>query len=385
MQEGIYLDYNATTPVDPLVREAMEPYLGRLFGNPSSAHRPGQMARRGIEEARESVARLLGCEPGEIIFTSGGSEADALALLGTARARNAPGHVIAVSTEHPAVLGAFEELERLGHRATRLAVSSDGAVSPESLETAIEPGTFLASVMLANNETGWIQPIPQLASLARERGIVFHTDAVQAAGKLPVRAGELGVDLLSLSAHKLYGPKGIGALYVRSGTRLGRILAGGSQERGLRPGTENVPGIVGLGAAAALATERLGQESARIRALRESLWARLAAAVPGILRNSVLESCLPNTLHISLPGLASESLVVALDLEGVYVSGGAACHSGAHEPSHVLRAMGLERSRALSSLRLSLGRFTSDDDVAEASRRIAHVVGRMREAHGEAR
>lgn len=366
----IYLDHNATTP---LARELERPMLQaarELFGNPSSSHRLGREARRLIDESRERVAALLGCQATNVVFTSGGSEANSLAILGSAKAHNKPGHVITCATEHPAVLAAVDDLVKQGHRATRLPVDRAGRVSPEAFERAIEEDTFFATVMLANNETGTIQPIAEIARIAHQRGIVVHTDAVQAMGKVPVRVGDLGCDLLSMAGHKFYAPKGVGALFAKRGVPIQRVLAGGHQERDLRPGTENVAGIVGLGLACELAGRLLEGEMARQSALRDELWELLKRGEPALVRNSPAEGCLPNTLHVSFPGVDAEGLTIALDLEGVYVSAGAACASGAREPSHVLAAMGVPRELALSSLRLSLGRASTSAQVKSAARTI---------------
>jgi cysteine desulfurase len=379
----VYLDHNATTPIDPAVRAAMAPYLDRYFGNPSSAHRLGREARRGIDEAREAVARLIGAAPAEIVFTSGGSESLALAILGSARARGRPGHVVTSPTEHPAVLTACRELERQGHRVTALPVDGDGRVETAALERALAADTFLVAIMLANNETGVLQPVRELARIARAHGALFLTDAVQAVGKIPVGVADLGVDMLSIAGHKLYAPKGVGALYMRNGVSLERILSGGHQERDLRPGTENVAGIVGLGCACRIASDEVKETAQLVRGLREELWSRLHASCPECVRNSLEDACLPNTLHVSFPGLDGESLVIGLDLEGVQVSSGAACASGAREPSHVLAAMGMERERALGSLRLSLGRRTTAAQIARAVRTVAAVARSVRAARQE--
>ena len=380
----IYLDHNATTPLARELEKPMAQAARELYGNPSSAHRLGREARRLVDESRERVARLIGCAAPDVVFTSGGSEANSLAILGSARAHGKPGHVITCATEHPAVLAAVDDLVAQGHRATRLPVDRAGRASAEAFERALEPDTFLATVMLANNETGTLQPIAEMARVARARGVVFHTDAVQAMAKVPVRVGELGVDLLSMAGHKFYAPKGVGALYARRGVPLARVLAGGHHERDLRPGTENVAGIVGLGLACELAGGLLESEMTRQRDLRERLFALLSRAEPDVVRNSPEDGCLPNTLHVSFPGVDAEGLTIALDLDGVYVSAGAACASGAREPSHVLAAMGVPRELALSSLRLSVGRGTTLAQVKAAARLIASSVAHCRAvARGE--
>lgn len=382
--KSIYLDHNATTPLARELEKPMAQAARELFGNPSSAHRLGREARRLIDESRERVAKLLGCGAPDVVFTSGGSEANSLAILGSAKAHGKPGHIITCATEHPAVLAAVDDLVRQGNRATRLPVDRAGRVSPDAFERALEEDTYFASIMLANNETGTIQPIAEMARIAHRRGVVFHTDAVQAMAKIPVRVGELEVDLLSMAGHKFYAPKGVGALYAKRGVPLQRVLAGGHQERDLRPGTENVAGIVGLGHACELAGRLLDSEMARQGSLRDELWALLKKAEPDVVRNSPAEGCLPNTLHVSFPGVDAEGLTIALDLEGVYVSAGAACASGAREPSHVLAAMGVPRELALSSLRLSLGRATTSAHVKAAARAIASCVAHCKKvARGE--
>ncbi|MFJ2240441.1 cysteine desulfurase family protein [Streptomyces sp. NPDC087859] len=361
----VYLDYNATTPVDPRVAAAMWPYLTDFFGNPSSSHPYADTPRRGLAGARAQVADLLGAGPGEIVFTGSGSEADLLALRGAVLASGRPHpQVITQATEHPAVLEACRALERLhGARVTVLPVDGNGLVAPAALAAALTEDTVLVSVMAANNETGALQPITELAALTHERGALFHCDAAQAVGKIPLDVGELGVDLLTVVGHKMYAPKGAAALYVRDGVRLEPVVYGGGQERGLRAGTENVALAVALGTAAQLAAGELADGApARIAALRDDLHQRLTAAVPGRVHlNGPGKNRLPNTLNVSIDGVLGHQLLAAAP--EVAASTGSACHSGTHTPSPVLTAMGLEQERALSALRLSLGRWTTASDI----------------------
>lgn len=373
----VYLDHNATTPLDERVLAAMLPFLGPEFGNPSSLHWYGQRARAAVEEARSRVARLIGAEPAEVVFTAGGSEADNLALRGVAARAHPPRHgIVCSAVEHHAVLNTAKALRAEGVPVEIVGVDAQGRLDLAALEAKVDETTALVSVMLANNETGMVQPVVEAARLARARGALAHSDAVQAAGRLPIDVRALDVDLLSLSAHKLCGPKGVGCLYVRRGTPLASLLRGGAQERNRRAGTENVAGIVGFGAAAALASEGLEVERTRLTLLRDHLEGRLLA-IPGTLRNGG-EPRLANTANLSFGGAEAEDLLMALDLEGIAVSTGAACAAGGVEPSHVLRAMGLPPERVQSSLRFSLGRSTSEDDVEHAARVIAATVERVR-------
>jgi cysteine desulfurase len=374
----IYLDYNATTPLDPRVLEAMLPYLRESFGNPSSLHWFGQRARAAVEDARSRVASLIGADPAEIVFTASGSESDNMALRGAlAKAGSARRRVVTTSVEHHAVLNTAKALREEGVPVAVAGVSEGGRLDLDDLRAKLDDTTLVASVMLANNETGVLQPVAEAARLARERAALVHCDAVQAAGKTPVDVRALDVDLLTLSAHKLYGPKGVGCLYVRRGTPLGPLVRGGAQERNRRAGTENVAGIVGFGAAASLAKESLAAEAERIGALRDRLEQRLLK-LPGARRNGG-EPRLANTANVSFEGADAEALVMALDLEGVAVSTGAACAAGGIEPSHVLKAMGLPPERVQSSLRLSLGRTTTEEEVDRAADIIVAVVGRQRQ------
>jgi len=358
-------------------------YLREDFGNASSVHWYGQRARDAVEQAREQVAGLIGADPKEIIFTSGGTESDnmsAFGVVGGARAKTSSGakHVITTAIEHPAVLYAARELESRGVDVTYVTPGSGGVIDAEDVAVAIRPGTALITVMLANNEVGTLEPVAEIGRLARERGIPLHTDAVQAVGKVPVDVNSLGVDLLSLSAHKLYGPKGVGALYVRKGTRLEPLMHGGHHERDRRPGTENVPGIVGLGKAAELAFQKLDEDAQLIRALRDRLQSGILERIENATVNGDASHRQPNTLNVSFDGLKGESMVMALDLEGVACSTGSACSSGSTEPSHVLSAMGLSKEAARGSLRLSLGRYNTEADVDFALEAIMRVVARLR-------
>lgn len=376
----VYLDHNATTPLDPQVRQAMEPYWSGVFGNANSIHSFGQQARAAVERAREQVAALIGARPSEIVFTSGGTEADNLALFGIVRASGGePCHVITSAIEHPAVLHACRALERAGVEVTYLPVSSEGVVDPDAVRQALRPHTVLISIMLANNELGTLQPIEEIGRIAAEADVWFHTDAVQAAGKVAIDVRQLRLDLLSLSAHKFYGPKGVGALFVRGGTRLEPILYGGHHERDRRPGTENVPGIVGMGCAAELARKRLAEDAARLTVLRDRFEQAVLERIPHTRVNGRGAPRVPGTTNITFDYIEGESLVIALDLKGVACSTGAACSSGAIEPSHVLTAIGLPREQARASLRFSLGRETTEDELAYALEALGEAVDRLRE------
>ncbi|SMC21194.1 cysteine desulfurase [Desulfacinum hydrothermale DSM 13146] len=378
LKDPVYLDYNATTPIDPRVAEAMGPCLGEVFGNPSSSHAYGRRARRAVEEARQQVAALLGCEASEVVFTSGGTESNNMALLGVARALASKGrHVVTSSIEHPAVLEPCLALLEDGFDVTFVPVDGYGRVDPDDILRALRPDTILVSLMHSNNEVGTLQPVAELAGPLRERGILFHTDAAQSVGKVPTRVADLGVDLLTVAGHKLYAPKGVGALYVRSGTPMDRVLYGAGQEGGRRPGTENVLEIVGLGAAAQCAARDLSREMERLRSLRDRLEAHLLEKVPDARVNGHPRHRLPNTLSISFPGLTSGALLAALP--HVAASGGAACHSDGVRVSHVLEAMGLDPEVARGTLRLSVGRFTDRDDVDRAAEAIVCAVGSLKE------
>jgi cysteine desulfurase len=376
----IYLDHNATTPVDPASAEAMTRALKDLFGNASSVHYYGQQAKAALDEARSSVAGLIGAEPAEVVFTSGGTEADNFAIRGVAEALEGSGrkHLITSSIEHEAVLNTFKALARRGWRTTLLPLDATGIVSPDRLRDAMTDDTALVSVMHANNEIGTIQPIAELAQIAHARGALFHTDAVQSAGKLPVNIRTLGVDLLAMSAHKFYGPKGTGALWIKRGVRLTPWVTGGKQERNRRAGTENVPGLIGMGVAAAHALQKVGSEGPRLAALRDRLERGILAAVPNTDVNGAREFRVPNTTNISFDRVEAESLLIALDLDGVAVSTGSACSSGTLEPSHVLRAMNLPTHRAQNSIRFSLGASNTEEEIDHVIAILPSIVTKLR-------
>jgi cysteine desulfurase len=376
-----YFDHNATTPPAPEVVEAVVSALGDDFGNPSSVHHFGQRAKALLDDARSAVAELIGAEPGDVVFTSGGTEADNMALRGAAEAAEAAGnrrHVIASAIEHEAVLNTVKALTRRGWTSTLLPVDASGVVAPGALASAITPQTAIVSVMHANNEIGTIQPIADLAAIAHEHGAIFHTDAVQSVAKIPVGVGALGIDLLSLAAHKFNGPKGAGALWIRRGTRVVSTMTGGKHERNRRGGTENVPGIAGLGVAARLARAKLNADGLRIAALRDRLEHGVLARVGGTAVNGDVSARVPNTTNISFEGVEAESLLIALDLEGFAVSTGSACSSGTLEPSHVLRAMGLPTHRTQNSIRFSLGLGNTEAQVDALLERLPAVVGKLR-------
>ena len=381
----IYFDHNATTPVDSAVLAEMLPYLGSEYGNASSVHAFGQTARGAVERARESVGALIGAKPAEIVFTSGGTESDNAAICGVAGATTRSGrrpHIITTAIEHAAVLHTCQALEKGGQErgadVTYLPVSTDGVVDPQDVRRALRPETVLISVMHANNELGTLQPIEEIGRIAAEAGVTFHSDAVQSAGKVALDVAQLGVHLLSLSAHKLCGPKGVGALYVRKGVRLAPLMYGGHSERDRRAGTENVPAIAGFGKAAELARAHLAEEGARIAALRNRLEQGLLERVPGARVNGRAVPRTPNTCNMLFPGVESESLVIALDLRGLACSAGAACSSGATDPSHVLAAIDLSSADARASVRLSLGCNNTDEDIARALEIIPAVVAAHR-------
>ena len=379
----IYLDHNATTPLDPQVLEAMTGVLREDFGNPSSLHWFGQRARGAIDVARGQVAALIGAQPNEIVFTGSGTEADNLALRGVAGMAKEPRRKIVYSAiEHHAIVNTARALADEGVPTDAIRVGADGLLHLEDLDARLDDQTALVSVMLANNETGVIQPVAEVARRAHARGALVHCDAVQAAGKISIDVVALGVDLLTISAHKFYGPQGAGALYVKRGTRMRALLRGGSQEKNRRAGTENVAAIVGMGEAAALAVARMKEEATRESTLRDALEARLLA-IPGTQINGQGPR-VPNTTNVSFDGIEAESLLMALDLAGVAVSTGAACAAGAIEPSHVLRAMGLPMPRIEGSLRFSLGRATTEDDLRAAADKVAEAVTKQRALAGRA-
>lgn len=372
----IYLDYAATTPLDPRVDMAMQPFGRDIFGNPSSQHSAGRAARAALDTARDTVADLLGARAEEIIFTCGGTEADNFAIKGTARAMRARGnHIVTTAIEHHAVLVSCQALETEGFRVSYVAPDHDGRIDPQAIAEAITPETVLVSVMYANNEVGTIQPVVEIGSVCRERHIPFHVDAVQAAAELDLHVGRLNVDLLSMASHKVYGPKGVGALYVRAGTRLQPVMHGGGQEYERRAGTENVAGIVGF--ATALSLVQNDEEHARIGTLRDRLMAGLLA-IPDSEVHGSRDHRLANNVNIGFAGVAGETLLVALDLEGIAISTGAACSAGAIEPSHVLRAMGYSLRQAQEAVRFTLGRFTTEQDIEHTIATVADVVARLR-------
>jgi cysteine desulfurase len=381
MMKRLYLDHNATTPVEPPVLEAMLPFLSGDFGNASSIHTFGQRARAAVETAREQVAALLDARPPEIVFTSGGTESDNHAIFGIVRAQLAErpaAHVITTTIEHEAVLNTCQELQKEGVAVTYLPVSSDGLIDVDDVRKALRPETALITVMHANNELGTVQPLPEIGQFATKHDIYFHTDAVQSVGKIPVNVATLQFDLLSLSAHKIYGPKGIGALYIKGGTRLRQLLYGGHHQRGFRPGTENVAGIVGLGKAAEVARLSLIEDVTRISGLRDRLEQGLVSRIPDAHANASAAPRTPNTSNVTFSGIEGEALVIALDLKGLACSTGAACSSGAVAPSHVLTAIGLPASEARASIRFSLGRHTTADEIDAALEMVPAAVAQLR-------
>jgi cysteine desulfurase len=382
----VYLDFNATTPVEPEVLDAMLPYFSAEFGNAASIHTPGQRARAAVETAREHVAALIGSRPQEIVFTSGGTESDNHAIFGVVaqpilavRGAENGKHIITTAIEHEAVLNTCQALEKEGVRVTYLPVNRQGQIDIGELRRAISKETVLITIMHANNELGTLQPLEEIGRIASEADVCFHTDAVQSVGKIPIDVNVLQVDLLSLSAHKLYGPKGIGALYIRGGTRLRQLLYGGHHQRGFRPGTENVAGIVGLGKASEIARKSLVEDAPRISALRDKLQQGLLDSVPQSRVNGGAAPRTPNTTNLVFPGVEGEALLIALDLKGLACSTGAACSSGAVEPSHVLTAIGLPPEDARASLRFSLGRHTTSADIDFALNVVPAAVAQLRE------
>lgn len=379
IMKRVYFDHSATTPVDSEVAQIMLEYMTEKFGNPSSIHSFGREVRKAIDGARENVASLIGANANEIFFTSGGTEADNLALKGVAYANRKKGnHIITTSIEHHAVLHACEALEKQGFSITYLPVDENAMVHIEDVKKAITDKTIMISVMFANNEVGTIQPIKEIGQLAKEKGILFHTDAVQAVGSCPINVKELNIDLLSLSGHKIYGPKGIGALYIRKGVRIEAIQHGGAQERNIRPGTENVPGIIGLGKAAELAKRDLEERISHISKLRDSLIAGIQERITDIKLNGHPTLRTPGNVNFSFSYIEGESLLLNLDLKGIAASSGSACTSGSLDPSHVLLSMGLNHETAHGSLRLSLGRANTEDDVKYCLEVLPEIVERLR-------
>jgi cysteine desulfurase len=377
---NVYLDYAATTPVDPRVLEAMLPYFTAQAGNASSLHAFGQEARAAVDEARAQVARAIGAHPSEIVFTSGATESDNLAVTGVALATQGRGrHIVTTAIEHHAILESCHALEQHGYAVTYVPVDARGIVDPDEVRRSFRPDTVLVSVMAANNEVGTLQPLAEIGRLAREREVPFHSDATQLVGAGPVNVDDLQVDLLSLSGHKRYGPKGVGALYLRRGTPLVPVQRGGGHERGWRGGTENVPGIVGLGAALQIAVDEMAEEATRLTAMRDRL-IHEALALPGAHLNGDPVLRLANNVNVSFDGTDSQSLVMSLDLHGVAASAGSACSSGSIEASHVLTALGIPPERATAAVRLTVGRGTTDAEVTYAVQALRDVVARLRQA-----
>lgn len=374
----VYLDNNATTPLDPAVAERMCGFLREHFGNPSSLYPIGRAVRDLVQEAREAVARELGCKRGEVLFTGSGTESDNFAIFGVLDACPGKDGLVVSSIEHPAVLRAANHLEKKGYKVAYLPVDVNGVIDLDALRDALTPGTALVSVMLANNEIGTIQPVRDVARIAHERGVLVHTDAVQGFGKIDVRVDDLGVDLLTVASHKIYGPKGVGALYVRKGTPLAPLIHGGHQERGLRAGTENTAGIVGFGEAARLLAERAATDRPRIEKLAVRLKAGIEAAVPKVRFNGHPEQRIKGTVNFSFPGLEGEAILLALATKDICVSTGSACSEGSEEVSPVLAAIGLPPEIARSSIRMSLGRFNTEQDVEAVLRELPEIVAKLR-------
>ncbi len=377
MNTRVYLDHNASTPVHPEVVQAMLPYFDERFGNPSSVHGFGREARDGVEAARAQVADFLQVAAGEIVFTSGGTESDNFAIKGVASARGR-GHIITTQIEHHAVLRTCQSLEEQGFAVSYLPVDGDGMVDPDDVRRAFRPDTILVSIMHANSEAGTIQPVAEIGALTRGRGIAFHVDAVQTVGKIPVDPVAFGVDLLSFAGHKIYGPKGVAGLYVRKGLKMVAVQHGGEHERRRRAGTENVPGIVGLGKAVEIRRRDMAEEAVRLTALRDRLWTGISAQVPDVRLNGHPTQRLPGTCNICFRGVESESIVLGLDLKGIGVSAGSACTSGNVEPSYVLVAMGVPVEWAMGAVRCSLGRGTTTGAIEYVVECVASVVGKLR-------
>ena len=379
MKDRIYLDHAATTPVSAKALEAMLPFFSECWGNPSAVHGTGREARRAVETARKQVAAAVGARPEEICFTSGGSESDNLALKGAAFALKQKGrHIITSAVEHHAVLNACAWLEKQGFSVTRVLPDAVGRIDPESVRKSIREDTILISVMTANNEIGTIEPVEEIGAIAREKGILFHTDAVQAAGMIPLDVNRMNADLLSLSAHKFYGPKGAGALYIRKGTRLESLIHGGEQERGLRAGTENLPGIVGMGAAIGEAVSHLRENAEKVRKLRDILTEGILSGIPDVRLNGPREGRLPNNCSFVFDRIDGEALLLRLDLEGIAASGGSACTAGSRESSHVLRAVGLSEREARGSLRMTVGTGNTDDEIRETIGKVKEIAADLR-------
>lgn len=377
--ELIYLDHAATTPADPEVVRTMLPYFTDHFGSASTLYSIGKEARQAVDEAREKVARLIGARPDEVYFTSGGTESDNWAIVGATLANEAKGnHVITSKIEHHAVLEPCHFLEKRGFEVTYLAVDPDGLVDPDEVRRAITDRTILISVMHANNEIGTIEPVEEIGQIAREKKVLFHTDTVQTVGSIPVDVNAIGCDMLAISAHKLYGPKGIGAMYLRKGTRIQRFMQGGGQETNRRAGTHNVPGIVGLGKAAELARERMGEAIPRLTSLRDALTRGIFEEIPDVKLNGHRTKRLPNNVNVSFEGIEGESMILLLDMQGICVSSGSACTSGSLDPSHVLMALGMKHEQAHGSLRLTLGRENTEEHVRKVLEELPPIVERLR-------
>ena len=375
----IYLDYAATTPTHPDVEETMKPYFSEIYGNPSSIHKFGQEARSAVEKAREQVAKLLNASTDEIVFTSGGTESDNFALEGVAFANKLKGnHIVTSAIEHHAISHCCEFLKKQGFEITYVPVNKEGIVNPEDVKKSLTDKTILVSIMQANNEIGTIQPIKEIAKIVHEKGVVFHTDAVQTAGHIPIDVKELDIDLLSVSAHKFYGPKGVGALYIKKGTRMVSFLHGGGQERNRRASTENVPGIVGIGKAAEIAIANMENEAKSLIILRDMLIDGLLSKIPDSILNGHRTKRLPNNINISIKYIEGESMLLNLDFLGVAASSGSACTSGSLDPSHVLLAIGLTHDVAHGSLRFSMGRLTTEDDIKYIIEQLPPIVEKLR-------
>jgi len=382
MNEKIYLDYNATTPVDPRVLESMIPYMKDMYGNPSSVHSFGGDSKAALDNAREQVAELIGARQRDICFTTGGSESNNFAIKGTAHQLKEKGkHLITSQVEHASVLETFKFLKSEDYNVTYLAVDRKGLIDLDELREAITDDTILVSIMYANNETGVIFPMDEISEITKERGVLLHSDGVQAVGKIGINLKELQVDLLSLSSHKLYGPKGAGALYIRKGVNLNPLIHGGGQERGKRSGTENVPAIAGLGKAVEIIKDDIEAENIRLTELRDNLHNAIISKIEDVSLNGYLENGLSNTLNLSFDNTEGESLVMNLDLEGVAVSTGSACSEGNVDPSHVLLAMGLTKEQAVSSLRFSFGRFSKESDIDLVLEKLPSIVERIRKVN----
>jgi len=377
--KSVYLDYNSTTPVDPAVIEAMNKVMAENYGNPSSVHRVGQKAKVALEDARERIAAVIGARPSEIYFTSGGTESDNLAIKGVAYSRRHKGrHLITSAVEHHAVLNTTQYLEQDCFTVAYLGCDRDGAVSVDELRSALKPDTTLVSIMTANNETGQLQPIKELAAASRESGALFHTDAVQAVGKIPVNVEDLGVDLLSLSAHKFYGPKGIGALYIKRGTMITPLIHGGAHEKRKRAGTENLPAIVGMATALELARDRMDDEHRRLTELGDHFVNEVTSRIVDVSLNGSRRNRIPSTVNLSFKGVEGEAILLSLDLKGVAASSGSACSSGALESSHVLKAMGVDPVLAQGSIRFSMGKLTTREDIDYTVSILPEIIERLR-------